>query len=272
MRLLEYPARGNPSVTRIRYIDWNLEEKDARSNRLKKLGYEVDPTPFDNQSLPALKSNLPQAVVIALDRRPSQGRDIAMYLRKTRATRQVPLIIVGGEAEKIKGLQEHLPDAMYTTWERIDIDLKQAIDQPPQEPVVPRSLFDQYSGTPLPKKLGIRPASQVGLVDAPQDFPGTLGELPAGASLVHQPQAGCDIVIWFVTGKLEYERRLLEIARLAEKGALWVVWPKKASGVSTDVSQTVVRASGLAAGLVDYKICSVDNTWTGLCFRWRKSR
>lgn len=254
----------------IRYIDWNKDELEARSGLLESLGYRVEVAAFDNQALQALKRDPPQAVVIALDRRPSQGRDIAMVLRKTRATRFIPLVLVGGDPEKVSGIHEHLPDAVYTTWEAIEADLKDAIESPPQDPVVPGSLFDPYRDTPLVQKLGIRAGSRVGLVDAPQGFIHTLGEIPPGASLEHQPKQACDVVVWFVSHRQEFEQRLQENARLAESGAIWVVWPKKSSGVSSDLSQPVVRAAGLAAGLVDYKVCSVDQTWTGLCFRWRK--
>jgi CheY-like chemotaxis protein len=262
--------KGNLTMIPIRYIDWNSEDREARLSLLRKFGYEVDATPFNSQSMAEMKSNLPQAVVIAVDRRPSQGREIAMYLRKTKATRLVPLVLVGGDEEKVNLIREHLPDAVYTTWENIETDLKRAIDNPKPDPVVPRSLFDPYRGRPLPKKLGIKPSSRVGLMDAPADFSQTLGELPEDVHLVHQPQHACDIVIWFVTQHQEFEKRLLTTARLVKNGAVWIVWPKKTSGVSSDLSQPIVRAAGLAAGLVDYKVCSVDQTWTGLCFRWRK--
>ena len=256
----------------IRYFDWNKKEKDSRTARLVGFGYTVISAPFDNQSLPDLKRDPPLAVIISLDRRPSHGRDIAMVLRKTKATRLVPLILVGGDPEKIQGIQQHLPDAVYTSWEEIKDALKLAILNPPSDPVVPRSLFDPYRGTPLPKKLGIKTGSQVRLVDAPENFENTLGETPQNVSLVRQdqPGLGCDIVIWFVSQKAMFDRKLLETARLAENGTLWVVWPKKTSAVSSDLSQPIVRAAGLAVGLVDFKVCSVDQTWTGLCFRWRK--
>lgn len=242
---------------------------------LSEFGYMVDSAPFDNQSLQKIKGDPPQAVVISLDRRPSHGRDIAMYLRKTKASRLIPLVLVGGDPDKVKDIQEHLPDAVYTSWEEIEEGLRLAILNPPVDPVVPGSLFDPYRGTPLPKKLGIKPGSRVGLVDAPEDFERTLGEIPQNVSLLRQNEQDdfktvIDILIWFVSQKAIFNSRLDTTARLIENGALWVVWPKKSSGVQSDLSQPIVRAAGLAAGLVDYKVCSVDQTWTGLCFRWRK--
>ena len=254
----------------IRLIDWNTKEIESRTAKLAGLNFEVDASIFDNQSLQKIKTSPPAAVVIALDRRPSQGRDVAMFLRKTKATRFIPLILVGGKNEKVMGVREHLPDAAYTTWESVEDDLLQAISNPLKNPVVPKSLFDPYRGTPLPKKLGIKSNNRVGLVDAPEKFESTLGDLPESVSLVRQPDQVCDIVIWFVRQKVIFDKRFLETGQLAETGALWVVWPKKSSEVKSDLSQPVVRKAGLDLGMVDYKICSVDKTWTGLCFRWRK--
>ena len=251
-------------------IDWNMNEIEQRSIQLANLGYVVDAASFDNLTLQKIKNDPPNAVVIALDRRPAQGRDIGLYLRKTKATRLVPLVFVGGDAEKFKHIQEHLPDATYTRWENIGVALNQAIVNPPVDPVVPKSLFDPYQGTPLPKKLGIKTGCRVALIDAPDDFMDTLGEIPENVKLVNKLERDSDIIIWFVKQKSIFEERLLSIARMAETGSIWVVWPKKSSGVSGDLSQPVVRKIGLAAGLVDYKVCSVDQTWTGLCFRWRK--
>ena len=259
----------------IRYIDWNKDEIEGRTTRLRQLGYSVEAAVFDNLSLQKMKAVPPAAVVISLDRRPSQGRDIAMLLRKTRATRFSPLVLVGGHPDKVQDIREHLPDAVYTDWETIGEALQKAIENPPSDPVVPGSLFDPYRGTPLPKKLGIRAGSLVLLLDAPDNFPTTLGELPENVNLqsgsvLDQPGQDWDTVIWFVRQQVELDRQLAETARLALQGKLWIVWPKKTSGVRSDLSQPSVRAAGLALGMVDYKVCSVDQTWTGLCFRWRQ--
>ncbi|MCP3978344.1 MAG: DUF3052 domain-containing protein [bacterium] len=126
-----------------------------------------------------------------------------------------------------------------------------------------------YSGTPLPKKLGIKDEQRLALIHAPRGFATTLGKLPAGvkSSRDMRGRAEFDVIVAF------YEsRRLLEteFARLARRlrpaGGLWIAWPKNASGVATDVTESVVRGAGLAGGLVDNKICAVDETWSGLRF------
>ena len=109
-----------------------------------------------------------------------------------------------------------------------------------------------YSGTPLPQKLGIRAGSRVALVRAPDGF------------------AGLDIVVFFAPRLAELERRFDSFARAVEPaGGLWIAWPKKTAGVATDLTENVVRDVGLAHGLVDNKVCAVDDTWSGLRFVYR---
>jgi len=255
----------------IRLIDWHPDENKNHAALLEAAGYSVDLSPFGPDSLRTLKETPPQAVVISLDRRPSQGRDLAMYLRKTKATRQVPLVLAGGTQANVEALQQILPDATYTTWERVVEDLAAAIHTPLDNPIVPKSLFAPYAGTPLPKKLGIRAEMNVGLINAPPDFESTLGDLPEDVTLVRDGNSECNLIAWFVKEKSVFDRDLLDKAALVPDGPFWVIWPKKTSGVTSDLTQPGVRAAGLAAGLVDYKVCSVDKTWTGLCFRWRKT-
>src|SRR5262249_40441867 len=137
-----------------------------------------------------------------------------------------------------------LPDAVYTSWSRIRGSLKSAIANPIADPVVPASNLAGYSGTPLPKKLGVKPNSTVALLGAPKDFEKTLGELPEGAKLKKRFDKACDLIIWFVRARAELYDRIKEIAELtgdAGAGGLWVAWPKRASGVASDMTETVVR-------------------------------
>jgi hypothetical protein len=129
-----------------------------------------------------------------------------------------------------------------------------------------------YAGTPLPKKLGIKKGSKVALVNAPEGFEKTLGQLPAGVSLRRRAGSGNDLTIWFTRSRTDLERRIERLGAQVGEDGLWVVWPKKASGEKTDLTQAEVRRIGLASGLVDYKVCSVDETWTGLRFTRRRQK
>jgi CheY-like chemotaxis protein len=258
---------------RIRLIHWNSEESKERAQRLIGLGYEVIyEIPSGPDLLRDLRNDPPDAMVIDLSRLPSQGRDIALAIRHQKSTRNIPLVLVEGDEEKVKRIQEHLPDAVYTTWDKMDKALKHALAHPPTDPIVPKSRLAGYSGTPLVKKLGIKSNSTVILINAPKDFEKSLGKLPEGVRLSRKNSGSRDITIWFVKLTKELEGHIDKIAKKVEKGCLWIVWPKKTSGVLSDLTQNHVRKVGLASGLVDYKICSVDETWSGLLFSWRKSK
>lgn len=129
-----------------------------------------------------------------------------------------------------------------------------------------------YSGTPLPQKLGIKSGSRVALVRAPEGFEGELGALPDGVRLRTQVRGPQDVVLFFVTRRSELARRFRPLADALEAaGGLWIAWPKKTAGVVTDLTESVVREIGLAHGLVDNKVCAVDESWSGLRFVYRLS-
>jgi hypothetical protein len=257
---------------RVRLIHWNATEAEERADRLRSAGYEVVYEALDAAGLGALRDDPPSAVVIDLGRLPSHGRDVALTLRKYKATRRVLLVFVGGDPKKVARIKELLPDAVYTTWSEIRSSLEHAIAHPPADPVVPQSVFDVYASTPLPKKLGITANSVVVLIGAPEGFEETLGELPEGVILHRQARGQPDVTLWFTKSREELEQSIEEMSASAEKGSLWIAWPKKSSGVVSDLSQVVVRQVGLAAGLVDYKVCSIDITWSALCFARRKGK
>jgi hypothetical protein len=126
-----------------------------------------------------------------------------------------------------------------------------------------------YSGTPLAQKLGIKPGAVVAFVDAPEEFGSALEPLPPGVSLRSDVRGRPELAVWFVRSSRDL--RADRIDRLADGRPLWIAWPKKASGVQTDLTENVVREAGLARGLVDTKVCAIDETWSGLLFRRRRT-
>jgi hypothetical protein len=304
---------------KVRLIVWNAAEAGEKADIVRQLGYRVDYGPFDQAALRKMRSAPPDAVIIDLRRIPSQGRDVGLGVRSSKGTRGVPIVFIEGDPEKTAKVREHLPDAVFSTWETIDQDLKQAIENPPSSPVVPRSNLAGYEGAPLPKKLGIKPDIDIVLVHAPETFEQKLGPLPEGAAMLRLPeeslrvvgkkskpgglgksspekkaaesyprklsameQAGLNrssaadqagrrtLILWFVRAKEELGSMIRAMAAGLGDGGVWIIWPKRSSGVSSDLTQNIVRAAGLAAGLVDYKVCSVDETWSGLLFSRRK--
>jgi hypothetical protein len=128
-----------------------------------------------------------------------------------------------------------------------------------------------YSGTPLLRKLGFKEAMRVHYAGAPDHFPALLGDLPDGVRVLARPAAGLDLVVVFVRERRELERRLPGLhAKLQRAGMLWVAWPKRASKVPTDMTEDVVRDVALPRGLVDVKVCAIDDTWSGLKLVIRK--
>jgi hypothetical protein len=127
-----------------------------------------------------------------------------------------------------------------------------------------------YSGTPLPKKLGIAAGTSVALLAAP---PGVIDDLPAGVNVKRQARGRADVVVAFFTDRRRLEGRIEAMAQMIyPAGGLWIAWPKRASGMATTVDENVVREVALPMGLVDNKVCAIDETWSGLRVVWRLDR
>ena len=128
-----------------------------------------------------------------------------------------------------------------------------------------------YSGTPLPRKLGISEGDRVAFSSAPDDFRAALGALPDGVEVRARARGPLDVVVCFVTRRSELERRFESLSRAIRwDGGLWIAWPKRSSGIETDVTEDTVREVALPAGLVDNKVCAIDETWSGLRVVWRR--
>jgi hypothetical protein len=125
-----------------------------------------------------------------------------------------------------------------------------------------------YSGTPLVKKLGIKPGHRLALLNAPAGFEVTLGALPPGVVVLTDLGGNpLDVIVVFGADRAALGRQFPAAARcLAPAGGLWAAWPKRTSGVPTDLTEAVVQSVGLGAGLVDNKVCALDNVWSGLRF------
>ncbi len=122
-----------------------------------------------------------------------------------------------------------------------------------------------YSGTPLPRKLGIKPGHRVLALNAPEGFAGTLGELPDGVAVGGRARGRADVIVSFHDRRAELARRMPKLRELMEPAAgLWIAWPKRASKLPTDLTEDVVRELALANTLVDNKVCAIDETWSGL--------
>jgi hypothetical protein len=131
-----------------------------------------------------------------------------------------------------------------------------------------------YSGTPLPKKLGIREESRVALLGAPEGFMSTLGDLPYGVKVRTKAGGEADVILLFST---KFTRLRSEFGKAMQMmppsgGMLWVAWPKRSAKTDTDLDENLIRDFGLAAGVVDTKVCAIDEKWSGLRFSRRRTK
>lgn len=130
-----------------------------------------------------------------------------------------------------------------------------------------------YSGTPLLSKLGVREGSRLALIKAPGGFSKWLPALPNGASVTERGAGEADVIVLFVLSQRDLKSLVVAMRRMPPcSGMLWVAWPKKASKIVTDLSEDVIRGAGLSLGLVDTKVCAIDETWSGLRFSRRKPK
>lgn len=259
-------------MKQVYLIHWNIDEACEKAEILKAEGFKVRFEIITPAIIKELKTAGPDAIVIDLSRLPSQGRDIALNFRHAKATRRIPIVFVDGDAPKVAGIKKFLPDAIYSSWGKIGDAIKSALANPLVEPVAPKSVFDGYADSPLQKKLGIKNGIKFLLLNAPSGFEKKIGPLPDSVKIVKKVIGTAELAIWFIKSPEE----LNEIVRISsfvdKKGGLWIAWPKKGAEVRSSLNQAIVRKAGLSNKLVDYKICSIDETWSGLKFAWRKKK
>jgi CheY-like chemotaxis protein len=265
-------------MARVVLVDWNATAAKVGLALLRGAGHEARVlVPKDSSSFKVLLEKPPEAVLVDLTRRPSEGRNVGVWLRQRKATRSVPLLFVGGEPQKVQRTRDLLPDATFTPWTRVRSALRAALRARGSEaragrsaPVV-RGSMEAYSGTPLPKKLGIKAETRVLLLAAGEGFEKTLGKLPEGVRVQRRLQGQAHLVLLFARSQADLQRRFAGAARsVATGGSLWILWRKQASGQATDLGPNEVRAYGLERGFVDYKIASIDALWSGLRFARRR--
>jgi CheY-like chemotaxis protein len=261
-------------VATVTLLHWNETECRERAALLRKSGLKVAlEYRGDPSILKKLRAHPPAAVLISLDRLPMQGRDLAIAVRTGKQTRQIPILFAGGEPAKVERVKELLPDATYASWENVPIALKQALSRTPARPVVPKSNLAGYSGTPLPRKLGVKSHCSVALLNEPEGFIEYLGELPEGVEFTRTIGLKTGVALWFVRSLLELSSQIDSVAQsviAADSCRLWIVWAKRTSPLAGDVTENLVRTTALGAGLVDYKVAAIDGDWSGLLFALRR--
>ncbi len=258
----------------VRLICWREDLAKEHARFLETAGFQVDASTLNPPGIVShLRTISPEAVIIDLDRLPSHGREVAVALRGSKATRHIPILFAGGAPEKVERIRDELPDAFFSDWKHVASALKKALKAPPADPIRPTAHMERYRGSSLVTKLGLKPAMKVALIGAPEGFAETLGELPDGVQLQTRLTPQTKLALWFVRSRAELERELEYLsAWLDDASSIWIIHPKQSGKYPADFNQRDVRAAGLRAGLVDYKVCAVDADWSGLKFARKKAR
>ncbi|HEX3436363.1 MAG TPA: hypothetical protein VHT24_06305 [Pseudacidobacterium sp.] len=258
----------------VRLICWNDELARQRAQEIAASGYKVEASSLRGSSafVSHFREIKPDAVVLDLDRLPSHGREIAIVLRTSKSTRHIPIVFAGGLEEKVARLRDELPDVVFTSWQKITSALKRAIASPPIEPVQLTPHMQRWNASSLTKKLGIAAKMKVALIGGAEDgMEEIIGELPDGAFIITRITTDTKLVLYVVHSLRELDAALDHLqARLPEGASFWIIHPKSAAKQHTDFNQNDVRNLALGCGFVDYKVCSVDERWSGLKFARRK--
>jgi CheY-like chemotaxis protein len=250
-------------MSRVRLVHWNADECPEKAELLQSAGHEV----VHGGEYRDWRHDPVDAVVIDLSRLPSHGREVAAGLRGAKATRHIPIVFVEGAPEKVDKIRQLLPDAVYTTWPKVQGALKKL--KPVTSPVVPQQMMDRYASRTTAQKLGVKERSTVTVIDPPRDYAKVLGDLPAHTEINEDPDVLSPVTVCFVRDP-EALPEILELGRkIAGKTRFWICWQK---GKKTGFNDIPIRNAAVALGLVDYKVCSLDPTWSGLVFAMKKAR
>lgn len=254
-------------MSRVRLLHWNANEAATHRELLRIAGYDVE---YDHEFRPGMmrlwRESPPDAFVIDLSRLPSQGREIAIALRQSPVTRCIPIVFCDGVEEKVRRIQAELPDAVYCRSGTLRSSLKRAIANPPKNPVKPTSMMDRYASKTAAQKLGVKESSSIALIDPPQDYKRVLGEMPANVELLEDTGVIAPVTLCFVREVDSLQRTLSAVRELAGATKLWILWPKKAFQAGGTVTERLLREHAIQLGLVDYKICSVNQVWSAMLF------
>jgi CheY-like chemotaxis protein len=253
---------------RLRVVHWNAKEAAALVALLETAGHSVDiTTSIGSGIMKYLRAAPPDAVVIDLTRQPSHGREIAVAIRNAKTLKHLPILFVDGQAEKVAAIARWLPDAIYTTRARLLTALRRA--KPLTDPARPAPMMERFGNRTTAQKLGIGAGMCVEVVDPPPDFERAIGNLPEGATLEEHPHEPPRLTLWFTHDPDSMLARMRRMRAVAGRNRLWILWRKnKRDGLDGGL----IRAAGIDVGLVDYKVCSVNEAWSGMAFAVKKSR
>ncbi len=255
-------------MARIRLLHWNASEAGKYLSLLAASGHAVEyEERFEPRLLRQWRAQPPDVFVIDLSRLPAQGREIAIGLRQWPATRRIPIVFCDGAPEKVEKVRALLGDALYCEFSKLRNSIRKALAEPCAEATVPTPMMKRYAARTTAQKLGIAAGSTVAVVDPPRDYLTVLGDLPDGVQFTEGQAAS--VTLCFVHDLPLLQDRMSELRRLARTSKLWFCW-RKGKTAASGLSGNSIRATAVALGLVDYKVCSLNAVWSGMLFALKR--
>jgi len=257
---------------RVRLIHWNATEAEPLIALLKRAGHTVDyDAKFTSAMFKEIRTSPPDAMVIDLTRMPSHGRYVAFSMRQSPKTRQVPVVLVDGDPDKVAITKRQVPDMFFTTRAKLLTAIKAAQKQRLANPIAPGRLFSYHPRTAA-QKMGIGKGARIGVIDGPRDYERVIGEVEEGVEFVEGAQAGCTVLVWFLHDPDAYLEMLPRMRAHLSKMRLWALWRKGGTTKEGAVTPLLIREAAKEFGMIDYKVCSVDKTWSGIALTIKKAR
>lgn len=256
-----------PPKRRVALVCWSKSAPEHKRS-LTKLGYQVDPViSRGSGAIGKLVATTPQAIIIDLDKQPAYGREIATVFRNSKSTLHMPLVFAGGLPEKIPNVRAEIPDAVYCTWEDVQVGIEQAIARPPMRPVRPRARGEAVvSGSVLARKFRIKPEHNITILG---DVIGLGKRLTIEYEDRISPQTAMTLAVVRTADELE---AALELAsgQLPKKAILWIIHPKQSGKLRSDFTQTDIVQRAPAFGFSGFMMCAVDADWSAFRLNWKK--
>ena len=255
----------------VRVIHWKAVEAGPLIDACRGAGLAIDYLEHDGGAITrAIKVKIPDVIVIDLSRLPSHGREVAVWLRSAKSTREIPIAFVGGDPAKVAAIRQVLPDATYCDLGDVAAVVKR-LARPSKagrrEVVMPPAMMERGIGKSASQKLGIEAGAAVTVIEPPRDFPDLLGVVPDSVDFLEEDDA--PTTLWFVHDREGLLNSLRRMRTLAGRTKLWLLWRKGSSG--NGLTQNTLRETTREVGLVDYKICSVDSRWSAMLFALKKA-
>ncbi|HYZ87048.1 MAG TPA: hypothetical protein VE621_21715 [Bryobacteraceae bacterium] len=253
-------------MAKFALVHWNESEAEARVREASSKGVGLELLRLQpGRTVQTIRSVNPEALLIDLTRMPSNGRAVASVLRSQRSTCHIPILFVGGEPQKVEKALADAPGSQWCEWENIAKAIPKLLA------TAPKTVAKHHSEVPVAKKLNLLGGKTICVLNAPESFLALL-ESVDGLTVHDQLNRKFDSVLLFTTTMNELEAGLAAIFRRTFELPLTLAWPKRASGADSELSMPLLREYLKEFGYIDYKVASIDKTWSAMLFSRARKR